>query len=579
MSRFISYYKPHKKLFFYDLLCAFLISGVDLVFPSVTRVVLGKYIPDGNMNMVIIFAVVLVGLYMLRAVMDYFINYWGHVIGIRMEAHMRSDLFRHLQTMPFKFYDKHRTGSLMSRMINDLNQMTELAHHGPEDIFISIVMIIGSFAVLINIEWRLTFIIFFVFFPILFWFTITRRSKISEGFRQVKEKIAEVNSQLENSLSGIRVSQSFTNEEFEVEKFNSGNDRFKKAKKTAYHHMSVFMTGINFMVGVLNVAVLCFGALFILRGYINYADLTAFLLYINLVLQPIRRLTNFTQQFEQGMTGFERFTEIMNVQPDIVDKIDAVSLDNIKGDIHLENITFAYNDHEKVLQDLDMKISAGTTVALVGPSGGGKTTLCHLIPRFYDLEKGRITIDGIDICDIKLESLRNNIGLVQQDVFLFTGTIKDNILYGRPDADMEDVIWAAEKANISEFIESLPEKYDTYIGEKGVRLSGGQKQRVSIARVFLKNPPILILDEATSSLDNETEIKIQGALEELSKGRTTLVIAHRLSTIRNADQIVVLTDSGIAERGCHQDLLDSDGIYAGLYKAQFRGFMLDEINE
>jgi ATP-binding cassette subfamily B protein len=499
---------------------------------------------------------------------NYFMNYWGHVVGVRMEADMRSDLFKHMQKLDFKFYDNQRTGKLMSRMVNDLNEITELAHHGPEDIFISIVMLIGSFVILATMEWRLVLIIYLGIIPVMLWFSISQRSKMSKGFKDVREKTADINAQLENSLAGIRVAKSFTNEQYEIERFDEGNSLFRSAKNEAYHRMSIFISGMGFMMSVLNVAVLGFGGFFAYKKLITIGELTGFLLYINLVLQPIRRLTNFTQQFEQGMNGFARFHEIMCEQPNIIggDKI----LKNAKGNIKIDDVTFFYNENEEVLKNISLQIDSGSTVALVGPSGGGKTTLCHLLPRFYDVTQGRIILDGEDIKKYTLDSLRGNIGLVQQDVFLFTGSIRDNILYGRTDASEAEMKQAAKDANIHEFIENLPQGYDTWVGEKGIRLSGGQKQRISITRVFLKNPPILILDEATSALDNETEIKIQQSLEKLSKGRTSLIIAHRLSTIRNADVIVVLNADGIIEQGSHEELYAiENGTYKRLYDAQF----------
>jgi ATP-binding cassette subfamily B protein len=462
----------------------------------------------------------------------------------------------------------------MSRMINDLNQVAELAHHGPEDIFISLVMLFGSFFILLGVQWRLAVIVY-LSVPFLFWFTIVKRRSMANAFKDVRVKIADVNADLENSISGIRVVQSFTSEEHEMDKFNRGNEKFKNSRVRAYKKMAEFATGINFLSGILNAAVIGFGSYFVYTEIMDLADLTAFLLYINLVMIPIRRLTNFAQQFEEAMAGFGRFSEIMEQQPDITDRPGAIELKRVKGEVEFRNVTFSYNKREKVLNNINIEIKNGQTLALVGPSGGGKTTLCHLIPRFYEVDEGAILIDGIDIRDVKVKSLRENIGLVQQDVFIFSGSIRDNIMYGKVDATDEEIMEAAKRANIHDFIETLENGYDTYVGEKGVKLSGGQKQRISIARVFLKNPPILILDEATSSLDNETEIKIQTALDELAKGRTTIVIAHRLSTIKNADEIVVLTENGIEERGSHEELLKAGKLYADLYNAQFRGYIPD----
>jgi len=471
IKKFISYYKPHKKLFF--------------------------------------------GLYIIRAAFNYVVDYWGHVVGVRMEYDMRKDIFSHLQTLSLSYFDKVRTGQLMSKIINDLREISELAHHGPEDIFLSFIMLIGSFIILLGVEWRLTLILF-AFIPIMVWFAINRRKNMSKAFKSVKKRIADVNAQLENSISGIRVSKSFTNEEYEMEKFDAGNVEFKESREDAYKAMAQFFTGIQFLSSVLNLIVVGVGGIFAIKGLITIGDLTAYLLYVGVFLQPIKRLTQFTQQFESGMAGFERFYEVMNIKSDIVENKEAVDLENIKGNVKFENVTFSYDDEEPILSNINLTVEAGKTLALVGPSGGGKTTLCHLIPRFYDVDRGEISIDNENIKNITVKSLRENIGLVQQDIFLFTGTIKDNILYGNPEATDEEVIEAAKKANIHKFITKLADGYNTYIGEKGIRLSGGQKQRISIARVFLKNPPILILDEATSALDNETEIMIQKSLEELS---------------------------------------------------------------
>ncbi|WP_069649881.1 ABC transporter ATP-binding protein [Caloranaerobacter ferrireducens] len=577
IKKFISYYRPHMKLFILDMVCAFFIAILDLVFPMMTRQIINDIIPNGKIRTLYIFTIVLVVLYVFRAIFNYVVDYWGHVVGTRMEHDMRRDLFAHLQTLDISFFDNTKTGYIMSRIVNDLNEISELAHHGPEDLFLSIIMLLGSFIILMTIDWRLTLIIF-IFVPAMIWFAITKRKKMTESFRNVRKKIANVNAQLENSISGIRVAKSFTNEEYEMEKFSIGNREFKESREFAFKSMAEFFTGIHFLLNMLNVVVVSVGGIFLYNKIINTGDLFAYLLYVNFFMQPIRRLTQFTQQYQAGMTGFERFMEILSIKPNIVDKEGAIDLDNVKGKIELKNISFSYNDKkDKVLSDINLTIEAGKTLALVGPSGAGKTTLCHLIPRFYEVDSGEILLDGINIKDISIKSLRRNIGLVQQNVFLFTGTIKENILYGRPDASFEEVVEAAKNANIHDFIMSLPNGYDTYIGEKGIKLSGGQKQRISIARVFLKNPPILILDEATSALDNETEIIIQKALERLSKDRTTLVIAHRLSTVKNADEIVVLTDKGIQERGKHEELIKKDGLYARLYKAQFKGFIPDEV--
>jgi len=576
LKKFISYYKPYLKLFTLDLSCAFLIALIDLAFPLITRQFINDIIPNGKLRIFYIFIIALLVLAVVRAFLNYIIDYWGHIVGTRMERDMRRDLFEHLQTLSFDYFDNVKTGHIMSRIVNDLREISELAHHGPEDLFLSLVMLIGSFIILTTIEWRLTLIIY-SFLPLLIWYATLKRKKMTAAFRSVRKRIANVNAQLENSISGIRIAKSFTNEEYEIEKFNEGNREFNSSREFAYKVMAEFFAGIFFLSNILNIITLSVGGFFVYRGYINIGDLVAYLLYINFFLQPIRKLTNFTQQFQNGMTGFERFVEIMKVKPSIVDKEDAVTFKKIKGKIEFKNVAFKYSEKKFVLSNINLSIMPGETMALVGPSGGGKTTLCQLIPRFYEVNDGEILIDGINIKDIKIKFLRENIGLVQQDVFLFTGTIKENILYGKPDAEDTEVVKAAKDANIHDFIMSLPEGYDSYIGEKGIKLSGGQKQRISLARAFLKNPAILILDEATSALDSEAEIIIQQALKKLAVGRTVLVIAHRLSTIKNANQIVVLTDQGIKEKGNHDELITKGGLYARLYKAQFRGFIPDEI--
>ena len=576
LKKFISYYKPYWKLFALDMSCAFLIAAIDLAFPLIARQFINDIIPNGKLRIFYMFIIALLILAVVRAILNYIIDYWGHIVGTRMERDMRRDLFGHLQTLSFDYFDNIKTGHLMSRIVNDLREISELAHHGPEDLFLSLVMLIGSFIILTTIEWRLTLIIY-SFLPLLIWYAILKRKKMTSAFRSVRKRIANVNAQLENSISGIRVAKSFTNEEYEIEKFNEGNREFNSSREFAYKVMAEFFAGIFFLSNVLNIITLSVGGFFVYRGYINTGDLVAYLLYINFFLQPIRKLTNFTQQFQDGMTGFERFVEIMKVKPSIVDKEDAVTLKEVKGKIEFKNVAFKYSEEKFVLSNINLIIMPGETMALVGPSGGGKTTLCQLIPRFYEVNKGEILIDGINIKDIKIKSLRENIGLVQQDIFLFTGTIKENILYGKPNAEDTEVIKAAKNANIHDFIMSLPEGYDSYIGEKGIKLSGGQKQRISLARAFLKNPAILILDEATSALDSEAEIIIQQALEKLTVGRTVWVIAHRLSTIKNANEIVVLTDQGIKEKGNHDKLIAKDGLYTKLYNAQFRGFIPDKI--
>ncbi|HHT65670.1 MAG TPA: ABC transporter ATP-binding protein [Clostridiales bacterium] len=566
---FASYYKPHYKLFFLDISCALIVALIDLFFPMMTREVVGTVLPSGRMNTFWLFVAVMLILYLIRTVLQYIVQYWGHVLGVRIEHDMRRDLFSHLQTLPFRFYDQNRTGHLMSRIVNDLFEIAELSHHGPEDLFLSAIMLVGSFFMLMSVEWRLALIVYLLI-PVMIWFALKYRKNMNQAFREMRVKLADVNAQLESSISGVRVSKSFTNEEYEKEKFGAGNRRFRSSKYTAYKSMAVFHTGIEYFSNMLSVIVVAVGGYFIYRKWMEVADLLAFIMYVGVFLQPVRRLTNFMQQFESGITGVERFVEIMEVQPDIVDAPDARELKDVRGDIAFENVGFSYDGNEKVLQNINLSIPAGQTIALVGPSGGGKTTMCHLIPRFYEVMEGRITIDGRDIRDYTLKSLRQNIGLVQQDIFLFAGTIRDNIQYGRVGASDQEVEEAAKNADIHDFIMSLPDGYDTQVGERGLRLSGGQKQRISIARVFLKNPPVLLLDEATSALDNETEIRIQRALEQLSHGRTSLIIAHRLSTIKNADAILVLTEEGVVEQGTHEELMEKGGLYFDLYQAQFK---------
>ncbi|HRW35589.1 MAG TPA: ABC transporter ATP-binding protein, partial [Thermotogota bacterium] len=474
------------------------------------------------------------------------------------------------------YFDKVRTGKIMSRIISDLRDITELAHHGPEDVFISIVTLIGAFILLMMTNVYLTLIVF-SFIPVMLIYGIKKRKKMAVAFRTVRKKIANVNADLENSISGIRVAKSFTNEDFEMEKFDIGNNEFRKSREFAFKSMAEMTAGITFINNILKVVLLGVGGYFSFKGWLSIGSLVAFFMYIELFFQPVRRLMMFTQQYESGMAGFERFVEVMNINPEIQEKPNALELKNAKGEIDVENVSFSYDQKDYVLKGCSLKVPAGKTIALVGPSGGGKTTLCHLIPRFYEINEGSIKIDGYDIRDLTLESLRKNIGIVQQDVFLFAGTIRDNIAYGRGNATDDEIIEAAQHANIHDFIMSLDEGYETYIGERGVRLSGGQKQRISIARVFLKNPPLLILDEATSALDNETELKIQQSLERLSMGRTSLIIAHRLSTIKHADEILVISRDGIVERGKHEELIQKDGYYSKLYHAQFKGYLPDDI--
>ncbi len=567
LKKFISYYKPVRVIFFADMLCAFTVAVCDLFYPMITRNIINIYVPNQQFELMIKWLLVLGGIYILKLGLNYYITYYGHIMGVKMQANMRKDIFEHLQDLPFVFFDENKTGSLSSRIINDLMDISELAHHGPEDLFISTIMLIGSFIMLSRINLPLALIVFSIV-PLLIFVAMKLRIKMEDAFMETRITIGEVNATIENSISGIRVSKAFSNKEIELEKFNRNNSRFQEARRKAYKVMAEFHVGSSFIMDVLNIVVLSAGAIFFFRGKINFGDFAAFLLYIGNFLNPIRKLVNFVEQYQSGVSGFKRFVEIMEKE---VEKDDpgAEDIFDIKGDISFKDVSFAYDDNKEVLKNISFDIEAGKTVALVGPSGGGKTTLCHLIPRFYEIEDGSISIDNIDIRKFTRRSLRKNIGIVQQDVFLFTGTIYENIQCGRFDASREEVYEAAKKANIHDYIMSLPEGYDTYVGERGVKLSGGQKQRISIARVFLKNPPILILDEATSALDNATELLIQKSLEELARGRTTLIVAHRLSTIKNADEIIVLTDQGIREKGSHQELLEKRGIYSELYNSQF----------
>ncbi len=563
LKRFIRYYKPYKKLFILDLLAAFLVSACDLFYPMITRNIINDVIPNKQIKLLFVFAVVLTLIFLIKAGLNYFMQYWGHVVGVRMQADMRRDLFDKLQDMPNKYFDNNKTGVIMSRIINDLLDISELAHHGPEDLFISLVMLVGSFIILCTINVPLT-IITFAIIPFLLFYTIHKRNKMKKAFKETRVKTGEVNATIENSISGVRVTKSFGNKAYEMEKFDKSNGIFKKARERAYKAMAEYFSGMFFLVDMLELIVLIAAGYFTYLGKINIGDFAAYLLYIKMFLQPIRKLINFNEMFQNGMSGFERYEEIMNEENE-KEIPNAKELKDVKGKITIKDVTFRYDNKESILENFNLDIEAGKMVALVGPSGGGKTTICNLIPRFYDYESGQIFIDDVDISTVTLKSLRENIGIVQQDVFLFTGTIKENIMYGNPNATDEEVIEAAKNACLHDFIMGLEDGYDTFIGERGVKLSGGQKQRISIARVFLKNPAILILDEATSALDNVTEYEIQKALEELSKDRTTLVVAHRLSTVKNSDEIVVLTDKGIEERGTHEELMKLGGVYSNLH--------------
>ena len=569
LKKFLSYYRPYLKLFAADMVCAFGAAAISLVYPlivrHITNDILINYEITEAVSIILKLALAMVGFAILELFCNYFISYQGHVMGAKMEYDMRNDIFNHFQKLSFNFYDNQKTGQLMSRITNDLFEITELCHHGPEDIIISIIKFVGAFIILIGINVPLTLLLF-VFLPIMFFFAWKMKTRMNVAFKANRQRISEINAQIEDNLSGIRVVKSFANEDIEVDKFKEGNGRFVASKKNSYKQMATFHSGLGLFTTLINVGVIVGGGLMIANDIIKLSDLLTFLLYVNNVVEPVRKLINFTEQFQNGITGFERFMEIMDTEPDIQDAKDAVVLKDVKGDISFTDVAFQYEGTlAPVFCNIDLEVKAGDYMALVGSSGVGKTTLCSLIPRFYDVTNGTIKIDGQDIRNVTMRSLRNSIGIVQQDVYLFAGSVADNIRYGKPDATMEEIVEAAKNANAHEFIMELPDGYDTYIGQRGIKLSGGQKQRLSIARVFLKNPPILIFDEATSALDNESEKVVQESLEKLAKNRTTFVIAHRLSTIKNAKNILVLGEDGIKERGTHEELLAQGGVYAGLY--------------
>ena len=567
LKRMISYYKPYKAVFLKDMFFAMLSALIALTIPLVVRYVTSTVIymeTDKAWNMILLITVSMTILVLIQAYCNYYIANYGHVMGARMEYDMRRDIFAHYQKLSFSFYDNQKVGQLMSRITSDLFDITELLHHGPENIVISVIKIAGAFIILFNISGYLT-LAAFILVPLMLIYAYFFNKRMKAAFRQNRIKIADINAQIEDNLSGIRVVKSFANERAEREKFKNGNDRFLEAKKNSYKYMGGYQAGLTAFTTMINVCVIVAGGICVTKNIINVTDMVTFLLYINVFTEPVKTLVDFTEQFQNGYSGFERFMEILNIEPDIKDSESAKAYDDIAGDVEFDNVCFGYNDGTDVLKNVSFKTSAGSYTALVGPSGAGKSTLCSLIPRFYDVDSGRILIDGHDIRDITLKSLRENIGVVQQDVYLFAGTIFDNIAYGRFDASYDDVIEAAKKANAHEFIMSLPDEYNTDIGQRGVKLSGGQKQRISIARVFLKNPSILIFDEATSALDNESERVVQESLEKLAENRTTFVIAHRLSTIRNAKNIMVLTEEGIAEQESHNELIEKDGIYKKLY--------------
>ena len=568
LKRFISYYRPHKTIFVLDMLASLLVALVGIVYPIITREMLNELIPNKQYRMIVFAGIGLLLLYVVRMLLNFFIQYYGHVMGVRMQAQMRSDMFRHLEKLPYSFYDNHETGKIMSRMTNDLMDISELAHHGPENLLISSISVIVSFVYLSTINIWLTLIIF-ACVPFLILIAATLRKRMRNAFMESRVSTAQINASLESSISGIRVTKAFTNSDKEEEKFEEGNGMFVSARRKAYKAMGQFHSGTSFITDIFNVIILIAGGLFLYNGSIDFGDYSAFIVSVNLFISPVMTLINFMEQYQTGVTGFERFVEIMDQAPE-EDTPGAVDIGTVEGDIEFRHVSYRYEDSNPVLDDLSLKVKKGQTYALVGPSGGGKTTICHLIPHFYDCVDGEIFIDGKELHTVTMASVRRNIGIVQQDIYLFNASIRDNILYGRLDATEEEVIEAAKRANIHDYIMTLENGYETVIGERGVRLSGGQKQRLSIARVFLKNPPILILDEATSALDNTTEILIQQALDELCKGRTTIVVAHRLSTIKNADEIAVIADGKIVEQGDHETLMANGGMYAELYSLQFR---------
>lgn len=577
LKKFISYYRPYRFLFYFDLFCAMIISVVDLSFPLILNTLNRGLFLNGAENIVKLIGyigIILLAMYVIRYFAQYFVTSWGHIMGARMESDMRRDLFSHLQKLSYSYYDKNNTGDMMSRIVSDLFDISELAHHGPENVFMSVLKLSGSFIILLMMNVKLTMILF-AFTAIMIVFSFYQNKKMRSIFLDNRLKISGVNSRVQDSLSGIRVVKSFTNEGYENKKFEESNQLFLESKNSSYRAMGGYMAGNSFFQGLFYTVIIVFGGILIAKGEVQPTDLAVYVLYVNVFMNPIQLLLNFTEQFQKGYAGFKRFMEILNTKIEIIDTPNAVSLTHVNGDIEYRDVSFSYEDTVKVLSHISIKIKAGETMALVGPSGGGKTTFCSLLPRFYEVTGGNVLIDGTDIRSFTLQSLRSAIGIVQQDVYIFSGSIKDNIAYGRLNATDEEIREATINANIHDFILSLPDGYDTYVGERGTRLSGGQKQRIAIARVFLKNPKILILDEATSALDNESERYIQESLERLSLNRTTIVIAHRLSTIRNADEIVVLTDEGIMESGKHAELLKNGNLYANYYNMQFVGIEND----
>ncbi|TWT02285.1 ABC transporter ATP-binding protein [Planomicrobium sp. CPCC 101079] len=569
LKQFFAYYKPHKRLFIIDFSSAIVVAILELAFPLAVQWFIDSLLPSGEWNSIVTVSVLLLAVFLLSTFLQYIVNYLGHKLGINIETDMREELFTHVQRQSFRFFDNTKTGHIMSRVTNDLFDIGELAHHGPEDFFIAIMTFFGAFGIMFWINPKLALVTLIVI-PFLVWLITYCNIKMNHAWSSMYGKIADVNGRVEDSVSGARVVQSFTNEEFEINRFKKDNDRFRTAKLVAYKVMSATHSSIYMMTRLLTLIVLVYGAWLNYQGSLTYGELVSFVLFLNVLIKPIDKISALLELYPKGMAGFGRFRELINQEPEIFDREDAVAVNGLKGNIRFDNVHFGYDDHKTVLKGIDLTLKAGETIAFVGPSGAGKTTICSLIPRFYDIQKGAITIDGIDIRDMTTKSLRSHIGIVQQDVFLFTGTIRENIAYGKQNATNEEILAAAKKAHLEDFVSKLPEGYETQIGERGLKLSGGQKQRLAIARMFLKNPPILILDEATSALDTETERIIQEALSELAENRTTLIIAHRLATIRDADRVIVVTEDGIAEQGGYSELLEHNGIFANLHRIQFQ---------
>lgn len=568
IRRFFTYYRPHRRLFIIDFSSAVIVALLELAFPLAVQRFIDRLLPGGNWNLIVSVSIGLLLLYIISTFLQFIVNYWGHKLGINIETDMRQQLFNHVQKQSFSFFDNTKTGHIMSRITNDLFDLGELAHHGPEDLFIAVMTFVGAFWIMLTINVNLA-LTTMIIVPFLIWLITYSNLKMNAAWKNMYTDIADVNARVEDSVSGIRVVQSFTNEDFEIERFSKNNHKFRLAKLSAYKVMSFSSSGIYMLTRLIILVVLVYGAWLSFQGTLSYGELVGFVLYVNVLFKPIDKISAILELYPKGMAGFKRFTELMDQSPDVVDREDAIEVPDLKGNIQFKDVTFSYDQNKPVLEGIHLQIRHGETVAFVGPSGAGKTTICSLIPRFYDVNSGSITIDGIDIREMSKKSLRSQIGIVQQDVFLFTGTLRENIAYGSLGATHEDIVRAAKQAHLEEFIAALPDGYETQIGERGLKLSGGQKQRIAIARMFLKNPPILILDEATSALDTETERIIQKALAELSKNRTTLVIAHRLATIRSADRIIVVTEDGIAEEGSHDELIERGGIFANLHKVQF----------